>query len=179
MSMVSRFCTRMLSKAVNAVRLAGLPLHRRNVRQSQRVLCVIRRFGDAAIAARCLAYLRQVDPLVFEEVILSALEDTGLLVIRNRRYTGDGGVDGAAWGPDVGWLAVQAKRYRGHVCREHVREFGNKIAQMHFDGGVFVHTGGSGAGIYDFLREDGIILLSGDRLVTLLLQRKLMRRRNE
>lgn len=88
---------RMLSRAVNIVRLADRPRHILNVQKSRRVLRTIRMFRDPAAAARSLAYLRHVDPLVFEEVVMSALEDAGLLVLRNRRYSGDGGVDGAAW----------------------------------------------------------------------------------
>lgn len=167
-------CLRLLSRVVNAARLAGLPNHRRNVRKSRRVLRVVRHFREPGLAGRCLSYLRQVDPLVFEEVVMSALEDAGLLVLRNRSYTGDGGIDGVVWNPRGGWLAVQAKRYRVHICRGHLRDFGGAIQRMNFDGGVFVHTGRTGAGAYEFLRDSGIILLSGDRLLKLFLNRELV-----
>lgn len=164
----------LLSKVVNTIRLAGLPSHQRNVRRSHRVLRAVRRFREPGLAGRCLSHLRQVDPLVFEEVVLSALEDAGLLVLRNRSYTGDGGVDGAVWIPRCGWMAVQVKRYRAHICLGHLRDFGDAILRADFDGGLFVHTGRSGAGVYDFLRDSGIILFSGDRLVALLSARKLV-----
>lgn len=175
--MISQFllvCMRLLSWLINAARLAGLANHRRNVRKSRRVLHAVRRSREPGLAARCLRYLRQVDPLVFEEVVMSALEDAGLLVLRNLSYTGDGGVDGVAWSPRFGWLAVQVKRYRAHICRGHLREFEDAILSARFDGGVFVHTGRSGAGAYEFLRGGGIILLSGDRLLKLLLNRELV-----
>lgn len=105
---------------------------------------------------------------------MSALEDAGLLVLRNRSYSGDGGVDGLVWSPRFGWLAVQVKRYRAHICRGHLREFDDAIHRARFDGGVFIHTGRSSAGAYEFLRDSGIILLSGDRLLKLLLNRELV-----
>ncbi|WP_395401084.1 restriction endonuclease [Pseudoduganella sp. UC29_106] len=175
MTILLRGCIPLLSKFLNVVRLIGLPNHQRNVRKSRRVLRTVRRFREPGLAGRCLCYLRQVDPLVFEEVVMSALEDAGLLVLRNRSYTGDGGIDGAVWSPRCGWLAVQMKRYRAHICRGHLRDFGDAIQYMNFDGGLFIHTGRSGAGAYEFLRDSGIILLSGDRLITLLSKRKLMR----
>lgn len=166
-------CMRLLSRVVNAARLAGLPNHRRKVRKSRRVLRVVRHFREPGLAGRCLRYLRQVDPLVFEEVAMSALEDAGLLVLRNRRYSGDGGVDWAIWGPKNGWLAVQVKPYSSHIRRGHLLDFDDAISRLHFQGGVFVQTGRSGAGSYAFLPDSGIILLNGKRLITLLLQRKL------
>jgi hypothetical protein len=44
---------------------------------------------------------------------------------------------------------------------------------MRFAGGVFVHTGTSGAGVYEFLPGSGIILLSGNRLIQLVQDRGL------
>jgi len=42
---------------------------------------------------RSFTCLRQVDQIVFEEDVLSALEDAGALVPRSRQYSGDGGID--------------------------------------------------------------------------------------
>ncbi len=39
-----------------------------------------------------IAYLRKIDPFVFEELLLEGFERRGFEVIRNRRYTGDGGL---------------------------------------------------------------------------------------
>lgn len=164
---------RIVSKLVNELRVRWLATHQRNRRQSKRVLQAVRAFKEPGMAARCLCYLREVDPLVFEEVVMSALEDAGFLVLRNRSYSGDGGIDGAFWSPQLGWYAVQVKRYRAHIDRQHVRDFSNAIRQRGFDGGLFVHTGRSGAGVYPVLAEVGMGLLSGQRLVELVLQRRL------
>ena len=148
----------------------------------ENVDCVVRggEIEDGSLVVRRVAnlqlgvYLRQIDPLAFEEVVMSALDDAGLLGLRNRSYTGDGGIDGVVWNPRSGWLAVQVKRYRAHICHGHLREFDDAILRAKFDGGVFVHTGRSGAGAYAFLRDSGIILLSGERLITLVLRRELV-----
>jgi restriction system protein len=170
---LSRLAIRSFSRWLNAARLSYLPGHLRNVHRSRRVLHAVRAFKEPEVAARCLAYLRAVDPLVFEEVVMSALEDAGLLVLRGRRYSGDGGVDGVVWLPDRGWYAVQSKRYRQHVCLAHVCAFGEAVAGGGYDGGLFVHTGRSGAALYPQMDATRIALLSGDRLLRLLRERSL------
>jgi restriction system protein len=168
---LGKLVIRGVSRWVNAARLAYLPGHQRNVRQSRRVLRAVRAFAEPGAAARGLGYLRAVDPLVFEEVVMSALEDAGLLVLRGTRYSGDGGVDGAVWLPGRGWCAVQSKRYRHHVCLAHVRAFGDVIASGKYDGGLFVHTGRSGVALYGQLDAARIGLLSGERLMRLVRER--------
>jgi len=170
---LGKLAIRCLSRWVNATRLAYLPGHQRNVRQSRRVLRTVRAFREPGAAGRTLAYLRAVDPLVFEEVVMSALEDAGLLVLRGTRYSGDGGLDGAVWLPGRGWHAVQCKRYRHHVCLAHVRAFGDVITRGNYDGGLFVHTGRSGAALYPQMAVARIGLLSGDRLLRLMRERHL------
>lgn len=93
LSALVRWAVGCLSRATNAVRLHNLPPHRQRVRRSRAVLRELRAMRGEAVPARPFSYLRQVDPLVYEEVVLSALEDAGAFVLRNRRYSGDGGVD--------------------------------------------------------------------------------------
>lgn len=170
---LSRFLVRLASRAVNAVRLAGLASHRRRVAQSRRVLRAVRSFEGEAVAGRCFSYLRQVEPAVFEEVVLSALEDAGLFVLRNRRYTGDGVVDGQVRIAGRGWCAIQIKRYGRHIKARHVVEFGRVVQSQGYAGGLFVHTGRSGAALYPNLALGGTILVSGDGLLELVLERRL------
>jgi len=40
-----------------------------------------------------IAYLRKIDPYVFEELLLEALLSKGFKITRNKRYSGDGGID--------------------------------------------------------------------------------------
>jgi restriction system protein len=134
----------------------------------------LRSLADPGRAARSLVYLRKIEPLIFEEVIMSALEDAGVLVLRSRRYSGDGGVDGEFWSPEVGWYAVQAKRYSAHIDRQHVDAFAGVVRRLRYAGGIFAHTGKSGAGVYELLLRNGVILLSGDRLIQLIVERELV-----
>ena len=41
-----------------------------------------------------IAYLRKIDPFTFEELLLEGFESHGFRTIRNKRHTGDGGIDG-------------------------------------------------------------------------------------
>jgi restriction system protein len=116
-------------------------------------------------------YLRCVDPLVFEEVVLSALEGRGCPVLRNRRYSGDGGVDGRCWIAGVGWGVVQVKRYAGHEDKEHVRRFTEWVDGHGVCFGLFAHTGRTGAGCYGELAGSKVLLVSGERLVRLVVER--------
>lgn len=170
---LGKLAVRCLSRLVNLVRLSQLPGHMRNVRRSRRVLRTVRGFKEPDSHARSLAYLRAVDPLLFEEVVMSALEDAGLMVLRGTRYSGDGGIDGAVWLPKRGWYAVQCKRYRGHIWPAHVWTFGAAVARGKYDGGLLVHTGRSGTGLYPQLDACHIGLLSGERLLLLMLCRVL------
>lgn len=165
-------CIRLASRLVNTCRLLGRPQHRRRVQRSRRVLALLQGFAGEARFQRCLGYLRTVDPLVFEEVVLSALEDAGFFVLRNRRYTGDGGIDGIVWMPGSGWAGIQAKRYREHIDNQHLREFGDLVARRGLRVGMFVHTGRTGAACYSALRSSGVVLVSGRRLVNLILERR-------
>ena len=164
--------TSLVSRLLNSLRLAGKPEHQRRVRESRRVLRKIRSFTGDGSAGRVFAYLRTIDPFVFEEVVLSALEDAGAIVFRNRRYTGDGGIDGRCWLPWAGWrtIAIQAKRYDGAVTPSDVAAFVELIRQDGHAGGYFVHCGRSGPMTYEALRGQPVQLLSGTRMLNLLLR---------
>ncbi|HCA3195726.1 TPA: restriction endonuclease, partial [Klebsiella pneumoniae] len=82
-----------------------------------------------------LAYLRKINPFVFEEMLLDAFELGGYRVERNKRYTGDGGIDGKVWIDDQLYL-IQAKRYTGHVAIAHIKEF-NELVKRHQCKGFF------------------------------------------
>ncbi len=57
----------------------------------------------------------------------------------NKRYTGDGGIDGEVIIGKYRYL-IQAKRYRGHIALQHVQEF-EKLLKRHNCRGLFCHTG--------------------------------------
>ena len=166
---------RLASHCINAWRMRHKPRHRNNIAKSRAVLRQLRAWEGPYLHPRCFAFLRKVDPLIFEEMVLTALEDCGLFVWRNVRYTGDGGIDGKAWHPRHGWCAIQVKRYSEHVSAGHVRQFAELVATHRYPAGLFVHSGRSGAALYQHLGHSRLTLISGERLLALLLRCELGR----
>jgi len=145
-----------------------LPITHRWRRRQARTMCeqLCGRDRDQP-AALHYARLRAMDPLAFEELLLEAFERRGHRVIRNRRYTGDGGVDGEVIIDGQRWL-IQAKRYRDAIKPEHVREFAMLCATRRRRG-MFVHTGRTGGMSRTICSgADGIEIVSGQRLLALL-----------
>jgi restriction system protein len=115
-----------------------------------------------------LGYLRKIDPLVFEELLLSSFQRQGYKIKRNQRYTGDGGIDGHVWVHGQMYL-VQAKRYKDAIKAEHLEEFAQVIVRHKASGGFFIHTGTTLAKSKSVLQQHPEIkLLSGQRLVDFL-----------
>jgi len=118
--------------------------------------------------ARILAYLRKIDPFVFEELILYCFHLQGLKIIRNKKYTGDGGIDGKVIN-DNRKSFVQAKRYSSHINLEHVKEFRDLVKNNSWaNHGYFIHTGRTGKGVYDILPYSDITIISGQKLIDLI-----------
>lgn len=129
-----------VSRLLNAIRLRSLPGHKANVVRAGRVLYRLRGMRPA----QGFSYLRQVDSAVMEELVLSLFERHGTLVLRNRRYTGDGGIDGRIWVPRVGLMPVQTKRYSSAINPAHVRSFCELVVKQSYTGGILAHTGRTG-----------------------------------
>jgi len=145
-----------------------VPIRHRWRRRQARTMCeqLCGRDRDQP-AALHYARLRAMDPLAFEELLLEAFERRGHRVIRNRRYTGDGGVDGVVIIDGQRWL-IQAKRYRDAIKPEHVREFAMLCATRRRRG-MFIHTGRTGGMSRTICSSaDGIEIVSGQRLLALL-----------
>lgn len=151
---------RLASRLVNGIRLLGRRRHQRNVASSRRLLA---RLATFAHEGSVINYLRKVEPFVMEELVLSLLESQGVFVLRNRAYTGDGGIDGAFYWPGRGWHAVQCKRYSGAINPAHARAFRDH-ARKHYRGGVLVHTGRTGDQSQEAMAPAGLFLLSGSTL---------------
>jgi restriction system protein len=158
------------SRFYNRIRLLGKHSHLRKIRSAQILFSRIRSFDGDGIDGRTIAYLKKVDPTVFEELVLTALQSGGRLVRRNLRYTGDGGEDGRFFEPGIGWVLVQCKRYGAHISAEHVRDFSRLVHRTGCSAGLFVHTGRSGLET-KMLTSDvntRIVMVSGAKLVSLL-----------
>ena len=151
--------TRWASQAINWFRLLGRNRHFANIRTSRRLLERLASAPDAVV----IAYLRKVDPLVLEELVLTVLEERGVFVLGGQSYSGDGGIDGQFLWPGRGWHAIQVKRYSSAIRPEHVSAFAS-VVRRQFRGGVFVHTGRTGPMSELMIRDSGIHLLSGSTL---------------
>lgn len=111
--------------------------------------------------------LRRLDPFVFEEVLLESFRRNGHRIKRNRAYTGDGGIDGRVF-VGRGLFLIQAKRYRGAIDPQHIRDFEQVVLRERAQGGFFVHTGRTGPSARRLAQESDLIeILSGQRLVEL------------
>ncbi|MFC0227665.1 restriction endonuclease [Serratia aquatilis] len=138
--------------------------HRRYQQQAQRILD---RLPQLAGDGQRLTYLRTINPYVFEELLLTAFARQGYRIQRNRRYSGDGGLDGQVWIDGQRYL-IQAKRYARAITPTHVAEFG-ALVRREGCRGLFVHTGRTGPKSRTALaRHTEIELLSGQRLLALL-----------
>lgn len=158
-------CTAILALAYRHYRV---PIRHRWRRRQARAMCEQLRGRDRNQPAGIhYARLRAMDPLAFEELLLEAFEQRGHRVIRNRRYTGDGGVDGEVVIAGERWL-IQAKRYRDIIKPEHVRDFA-LLCAIRQQRGLFIHTGRTGG--MSRTAVDGAIgieIVSGQRLLALL-----------
>ena len=100
----------------------------RNVEKAAQLLAKFRSWEGDGLPMRILGYLRKIDPYVFEELVLTALAEQGLIVIRNTSYSGDGGLDGEFCYKGGRYL-MQAKRYESAINAAHVEEFGKLIEE--------------------------------------------------
>ena len=108
----------------------------------------------------------------FEELLLTCCQEQGWKIERNFRYTGDGGLDGRVTITGRLYL-IQAKRYRGYINPKHILDFYQIIQREKAYGGFFIHSGKTGELAKELLREYGISLLSGQRLVNFVLGQRL------
>lgn len=146
--------------------------HRRNVRTAWRVhdrlheIALQRPEDDPSWL---LSYLRKTDPFVFEELVLISLRGRGYRIRRNRRYSGDGGVDGRASKSGILYL-VQCKRYSGYIQKADVEAL-EELCRRKGCRGLFVHTGKTGKGSLEAASER-VSIISGSLLYELLINDK-------
>ena len=141
--------------------------HRQRIKTADACL---ERLAQLNSPAQQFGYLRTLDPFVFEEMILTALQQLGHPVTRNRRYTGDDGADGECR-LEGHRVLIQAKRYKRHIRAEHVKDFAD-LCQHQNCRGLFVHTGRTGQKAWQ-QQAPQLCILSGQRLLKLLLGQSL------
>ncbi|WP_454883056.1 restriction endonuclease [Sphingomonas oryzagri] len=108
---------------VLSLRTAHVPIRqcwrRRHARTMCEKLCGPHRDQPPALV---FARVQAMNALAFEELLLTCFERRGHKVIRNHRYTGDGGIDGRVVLHGRIWL-IRAKRYASVIRPEHVQSF--------------------------------------------------------
>ncbi|WP_081630735.1 restriction endonuclease [Thioalkalivibrio sp. ALE16] len=145
-----------------------IPKGRWRVNQSVRTRERVREIARASGWKSAIGYLRKIDPLVFEEFVLTGFEMRGHRVRRSQRYSGDGGIDGRVFLHGEWWL-IQSKRYAASIRPEDVREFA-RVCEREAARGFFVHTGRTGPqSRRAFRRNPAIQVLSGRQMVRHLL----------
>ncbi|HFF9493199.1 restriction endonuclease [Serratia marcescens] len=138
--------------------------HRRYQATATRVLARLPLLGGDG---QRLAYLRKINPYVFEELLLLAFERQGYAVIRNTSYSGDGGLDGQVIIEGKTFL-IQAKRYGRAITPSHIKSFGELLLHHHCQG-FFIHTGRTGQLSHALLQNHPLVhLVSGQKLLALL-----------
>lgn len=154
----------LIAVSLRWIRRRYKPSHRRRVKAAKRVMTKLYTIDNTP---QRLAYLRKIDPFTFEELVLEALDQRGHRVKRNKRYTGDGGIDGQCWINGKHAL-IQSKRYRNHINVKHVRDFATLLERRNCHG-LFVHTGRTGKASQEIANSDPrLTIISGDGLVRLL-----------
>ncbi|WHF57777.1 restriction endonuclease (plasmid) [Shewanella xiamenensis] len=115
--------------------------------------------------------LRRLDPFLFEELILTAIDrfNPNVKIIRNKRYTGDGGVDGLIVINNVK-IAIQAKRYRNFINTSDVSKLEEKLSSVGASYGLFVHTGKTRPATWQRNEGSNVIIVSGARMLALVVK---------
>lgn len=119
---------------------------------------------DSLTEPQIIQYLRHVNPYVFEELLLLSFEKRGYKVVRNARYSGDGGVDGHVV-IDGQKIPIQAKRYSAHIRLGHVIQFSELVAKRKVPFGFFIHTGRTGKGCRNEDLIKNVRVISGKYLI--------------
>nr|WP_315419671.1 restriction endonuclease [uncultured Pedobacter sp.] len=145
--------------------------HKRNISNGEKIILKLRSFNGEFKNQRILTYLRKVNPYVFEELVLTALEQKNHIIHRNKSYSGDGGIDGIVFNANKR-LLIQVKRYQGNIKSSHLSDFNNLIQQNGAHGGYFIHTGKTSAKSYQNFKGTQIEIISGQKLIDLILYQK-------
>ncbi|GAA4277550.1 restriction endonuclease [Aquimarina mytili] len=139
--------------------------HRRNIRKGKQIIQKINTFDHPG---QKINYLKKIDPFVFEELLLSAFKNKGFKIVRNKRYTGDGGIDGVLYDQQNNKIVLQAKRYSNYINRQHLKDFERIIALKKATKGYFVHTGKSSPDTRKLFFSSKIEIIGGSKLLELL-----------
>jgi restriction system protein len=140
--------------------------HRQNIRASKKALRRIKKLESKGDIISIFNMLRShISPYVFEELVLTSFSQYGARVIRSKRYSGDGGVDGEIIYKGEKIL-IQSKKYTHYIkaadTKRHI-----SICSMKKSRGLFIHSGKSGKMSIDAVANSSVKIISGDDLIKL------------
>lgn len=139
--------------------------HIRNIGTGERIIQKLNSFEHDGAK---MNYLRKIDPFVFEELVLSAFEKKGFRIKRNKKYTGDGGIDGTIFTQANEKILIQCKRYKSYVNKKDIYDFHNLLSQKNIKGGYFCHTGKTGKTSLAHFSDSRLRIISGNKLIELI-----------
>lgn len=157
-----------------SAQIYGVPTRKFAMEEGKRILEKILKISpDENEAIKViLPLLKQLNPFVFEEVLLQACERWKYHVIRTEKQTKDNGIDGG-FAYKGYFYVIQAKLYSGETVTKHLDMFANAIEWHHATRGFFCHTGKA---TEEFKQEASkypmIEVVSGQKLVEFLLGRR-------
>ncbi len=139
--------------------------HRFNQKKADLIISKINSFE---YPGQKINYLRKIDPFVFEELLLNAFKNKGFKIKRNKRYTGDGGIDGIIFDKDNNKILIQAKRYKSYINPKHIEDFNQLVLRKNAIAGYFIHTGKSSQNTRSLFNNSNIEIIGGTRLLKLI-----------
>jgi len=140
------------------------------VKASKKWLVGFRANKDRYNVMQRFSYIRSVDHYLWEEIIMTCLEERGYSIHRTK-YSRDGGSDGE-FVFEKDYIVIQAKRYRGRISKKHVQDLHHLVLRSKkFKRGLFIHTGKSSEPILQYVRDSNndLAMLSGvDQIIRFL-----------
>lgn len=163
--------TTYFSRFINRIGLIGKWMHLYRIRKAKKILKTLHKIAKTPNSyGKIMVYLRKINPFVFEELILTVIENSNVRVIRNKRYTGDGGIDGTFKLKDKRKVIIQCKRYKSYINQVDVSELIEKTIEGKYYCGVFVHTGKTGKKAKELtMQNKQVLFISGNLLIDLVL----------
>lgn len=140
----------------------------RHLFNQKKAIKILRKLNSFEYAGQKINYLRKINPFVFEELLLTAFHNQGFKIKRNKKYTGDGGIDGIIYDDKGKKILIQAKRYKSYINNKHIKEFENLVISEKAFGGYFIHTGKSSEKSRNLYTNSNVQIIGGTKLLELI-----------
>jgi restriction system protein len=151
--------------------LFGKSREKWRVDKSKYLLKDLKKINDPA---HIFTRLRRLDPFLYEELILTSIDkhNPHVKITRNKRYTGDGGIDGVIKLNGVK-IAIQAKCYTNEIVTSDIFKLQTDMTKVGASYGLFVHTGKTRPVTWLKTKDSKVFIVSGASMIALLLRGEL------